>query len=115
MFVQGGTIGPLLRLITPKADPEAAEAKMKAERDRIFQLLRSSAETIPEPPHPEGGLTPESFGDAKRYRLEVIGAQRAALLDARDNGTFDADVLADALANLDASQIDIELRGTLVS
>ena len=40
-------------------------------------------------------------------------SQREALLDARDNGLFDADVLADALANLDASEIAIELRGRL--
>jgi CPA1 family monovalent cation:H+ antiporter len=44
----------------------------------------------------------------------VIAAQRSALLDARDNGTFDADVLEAMLANLDASQIDIEMRGTPV-
>ena len=48
---------------------------------------------------------------AKRHRLAVLTAQRSALLDARDNGTFDADVLADELANLDASQIAIEMRG----
>ncbi len=49
---------------------------------------------------------------AKQYRLAVLQAQRSALLDARDNGTFDADVLTNALANLDADQIAIELRGT---
>ena len=43
----------------------------------------------------------------------MIAAQRSALLDARDNGTFDADLLANALANLDASQIAIEMRSTL--
>ena len=32
----------------------------------------------------------------------------------RDNGTFDADGLAQALANLDASQIDNEMRGAFV-
>jgi hypothetical protein len=48
---------------------------------------------------------------AKGHRLKVIAAQRSALLDARDNGTFDADVLANALVNLDASQIAIEMRG----
>lgn len=41
----------------------------------------------------------------------MLAAQRSALLDARDNGTFDADVLAIALANLDTSQIDLEMRG----
>ena len=45
------------------------------------------------------------------YRLEVLTAQRSALLDARDDGTVDADVLADELAALDADEIAITLRG----
>lgn len=81
---------------------------------RIFELLRTSGETIPEPP-PAQAATPEGFAVAKEHRLAVIAAQRSALLDARDNGTFDADVLAAALANLDASQIAIEMRGTLAA
>jgi len=57
----------------------------------------------------------ESFGIARTHRLGVLGAQRAALLDARDNGTFDADVLESALANLDASELAIDLRGKMIS
>ncbi|WNV86375.1 sodium:proton antiporter [Umezawaea sp. Da 62-37] len=113
LLVQGGTIGPVLRLITPKADPTATDEQTTAERTRIMEMLRTAAQTIPEPPHPSGDPTPEGFTAAKRHRLEVIAAQRSVLLDARDNGTFDADVLANALANLDASQIAIEMRGKL--
>ena len=113
LLVQGGTIGPLLRLIAPKADQAAIDEQTNAETTRIFELLRTSAETVPEPPHPAGDPTPEGFDVAKRHRLAVLAAQRSALLDARDNGTFDADVLARALASLDASQIAIEMRGTL--
>jgi monovalent cation/hydrogen antiporter len=113
LLVQGGTIGPLLRLLTPKVDPAVLQERTQDERTRIFELLKTSAETIPEPPHPEGDRTLEGFEVAKRHRLAVLEAQREALLDARDNGTFDADVLAIALANLDASQIDIEMRGRL--
>ncbi|MBM2614247.1 cation:proton antiporter [Actinoplanes sp. LDG1-06] len=105
LLVQGGTIGPLLRRITPEPDPEAAAARSRAERDRIFELMRVSASAVPEPPDPN------DFDANRRHRLEVLDAQRTALLDARDNGTFDADVLELALANLDASQIDIEMRG----
>jgi hypothetical protein len=43
----------------------------------------------------------------------MLTAQRSALIDARDNGLFNAGVLADALATLDASEITIELRGRL--
>ena len=41
----------------------------------------------------------------------MLAEQREALLNARDNGTYDADVLADELAGLDATQIALELRG----
>ncbi|EAR23902.1 putative monovalent cation/proton antiporter [marine actinobacterium PHSC20C1] len=51
------------------------------------------------------------FEADKQHRLEVIGAQRTALLDARDNGIFDADLLENALDNLDATQITLEMRG----
>ncbi len=113
LLVQGGTIGPLLKLITPAVDPAATAERTTAERERLMDLLRTSAETVPEPAHPEYDATPESFAVARDHRLAVIGAQRAALLDARDNGTFDADVLEYALANLDAAQISIDLRGRL--
>jgi monovalent cation/hydrogen antiporter len=55
-----------------------------------MDLLRSSAETVPESPHPADDSTPETFTVAKGHRLEVIAAQRSALLDARDNGKFAA-------------------------
>ncbi|WIB68725.1 cation:proton antiporter [Curtobacterium sp. MCBD17_035] len=112
LLVQGGTIGPLLRRITPPRDTAALEQQTDAERTRLFELMRSSGESVPEPPQLGGDPTQEQFGIAKEHRLAVIAAQRSALLDARDNGTFDADVLEDALANLDATQIAIELRGT---
>ena len=113
LAVQGGTISPLLSLLKPKTDPAATREQSAAERTRIRDLLRTSAETVPEPPHPVDDPTPAGFEAAKRFRLDVIAAQRSELLDARDNGTFDADVLADELANLDASQIAIEMRATL--
>lgn len=109
LLVQGGTIGPLLRGISPAVDEAEAEEQTTVERDRLMQLLKSSAETVPAAPAPERSR--EGFHAAKNHRIAVIGAQRAALLDARDHGTFDADVLATALANLDATQIAIEMRG----
>ena len=68
---------------------------------------------LPELARPAGPRTPESFQAAKQQQLAVLEAQRSALLDARDNGTFDADLLADVLATLDASQIALETRGKL--
>ena len=111
LLVQGGTIGPLLRLVAPQVDRASVDAAHDAEHTRIVELLRTSADTVPAPPAPVGDPTPEGFDVARGHRLAVIAAQRSALLDARDNGTFDADVLAGQLANLDASQIAIEMRG----
>jgi NhaP-type Na+/H+ or K+/H+ antiporter len=113
LLVQGGTIGPLLRRIAPEVDRAALDEQTDAERARLVDILRTSAETVPELPPAEGDLTPERFRATRDHRLAVIAAQRSALLDARDNGTFDAEVLANALANLDASQIAMEMRGTL--
>ena len=62
-------------------------------------------------PELKGEPTREYMAQQTQHQLEVIEAMRSALLDARDNGTFDADVLTSSLANLDASQIAIELRG----
>ena len=114
LLVQGGTTGLLLARITPPADPVATAGRTRAEVTRIFELLRSSSDAIPEPPQAQE-RTPDGFAASMSHRLAVIAAQRSALLDARDNGTFDADVLADALANLDADQIAIEMRGTLTA
>lgn len=112
LLVQGGTIGPLMRLIVPKPDATAA-TDTQSELTRLLELMRASAQTVPEPPELAGDPTREMFTVSKDHRLAVLHAQRTALLDARDNGTFDADVLADMLANLDAAEIAIELRGRL--
>ncbi|MFT3887284.1 MAG: sodium:proton antiporter [Arachnia sp.] len=110
LVLQGGTIGPLLRAIEKKdVDTTAADAQTDEARTRIMRLMRASAESIPEPEKAKE-RTPEGFQASRAHRLAVIAAQRTALLNARDNGTFDADLLADILANLDADQIAIELR-----
>ncbi|GAA3552867.1 sodium:proton antiporter [Microlunatus spumicola] len=111
LVVQGGTIGPLLRRIAPRVDEAAAAEQTAAEQGRIVDLLRTATETVDAPPEP--ARTQDGFIVAKAHRLAVITAQRSALLDARDHGTFDADLLARALENLDASQIAIEMRGSL--
>ena len=107
LLLQGGTIGPLLRRIAPAVDEAEVAGHTGAEQARIVELLRSSAGTVAEAPPREDG-----FAAAKDHRLAVLGAQRSALLDARDHGTFDAEVLEQALADLDATQIALEVRGS---
>ena len=114
LLVQGGTIGPLLRRISPPVDEAGRHAAEDAERDRILRLLRESAERVPAPEADGVTRSREGFVVARDHTLAVLAAQREALLEARDNGLFDADVLAAALADLDASEIAIELRGRTV-
>ena len=111
LLLQGGTIGPVLRFIAPEVDQAALDEQTNAERTRIFELLRASAGTIEEPPPRDENPNMETFYESKKYRLALIAAQRSALLDARDNGTFDADVLAYVLSTLDATEIDLGMRG----
>jgi monovalent cation/hydrogen antiporter len=121
LVVQGGTIGPLLRRIAaPAGDTAATDAE---ERRRLLTLMRTAAEQVPDT-GASGPTTREELeaadpaevrawmGREKTRRLAVLEAQRAAVLDARDDGTFDAEVLESMLQNLDAEQIALELRGS---
>jgi NhaP-type Na+/H+ or K+/H+ antiporter len=119
LVLQGATIGPLLRRIS--SPRPAAPEEDAAERQRLLELLRSASASVPTPG--ESRVTREELaaadpaevrawlGREKTRRLAVLAAQRSALLDARDDGSFDADVLASMLRNLDAEQIALELRG----
>jgi NhaP-type Na+/H+ or K+/H+ antiporter len=119
LLVQGGTIGPLLRRISPP-DVDRPDDDL-VERQRLLELLRAASVSVPttgEPPATREELTAADpaevrawLGREKARRLAVLAAQRSALLDARDDGTFDADVLESMLRNLDAEQIALELRG----
>lgn len=113
LLLQGGTIGPLLRRLSPPVDEAAEHAQNESERTKIVELMRTSADTVPGPDPRTVDRSKEGFDASVAHTLAMLAAQREALLDARDNGLFDADVLADALTNLDASEIAIELRGRL--
>ncbi|MFE6964857.1 cation:proton antiporter [Agromyces sp. NPDC057679] len=68
---------------------------------------------------PGAGETPQPVASprrvdpeqVRRLRLRMIEAERAALLDARDEGRFSAAALSAALEDLDAEQISVELKG----
>ena len=87
LLVQGGTLPRLVALIKPAPERDSTE-----DRVRLLELLAQAAAGEDEP-------------------MAVIEAQRTALLDARDDGTYSAGVLSSALAVLDADQIHLELRG----
>ncbi|GGL92588.1 cation:proton antiporter [Nakamurella endophytica] len=91
LLLQGGTLAAFVRWIRPTtADPEVG----RTQRAQIQALL--DAVPVPEP--------------SDRPALARLVAQRSALLDARDEGAFDADALAAALAAVDAQQIVLELQ-----
>ncbi|OIH95511.1 sodium:proton antiporter [Curtobacterium sp. MCBA15_001] len=124
LLLQGGTIGPLLRRISPPAPDDAV--RDAEERGRLLELMRSAAEQVTAASADDATTNARTreeleasdpaelrawFGREKVRRLQVLDAQRSVLLDARDEGTFDAEVLESVLGNLDAEQIALELRG----
>lgn len=106
LLLQGGTLGLVLKVLKPSTSDARAE---RQERRRLMELLHEAGKTVPVPTTTE--RTPEAFAEHKAARLARLRAQRSALLDARDDGAFSADVLAGALSNLDADEISIDLKG----
>ena len=102
LLLQGATLPLVVRRLSRPVTDEDRQAEQD-EHDRVLELLRQSAEQ-------ERARVPGR--PLKRVELDVLAAQRAALLDARDDGVFDADVLTHALAVVDAEQIGLELRGS---
>ncbi|MFD6511772.1 cation:proton antiporter [Rhodococcus sp. NPDC060176] len=99
LILQGGTLKRVVVAVGPAAQ-DLTDSELDEHR-RLLELLEdASASVVP----PEGR-------SKKRIRLDVIDAQRQALLDARDDGLFDARMLGSALAALDADQISLELKG----
>jgi len=116
LVIQGGTLPLIVRLVKPAGiDREAA----RIERTELLGMLRGVAEDVAREHRDASAAAgePEAERDAavereerRALRLEIIEAQREALLAARDDGTFSASVLTGALETLDADQISMELR-----
>lgn len=101
LLLQGATLPLVVRRLSRPVTDEDRQTDAD-ERERVLDLLRQTAERE---------RTRVSDRPLKRVELDVLAAQRAALLDARDDGVFDAEVLSHALAVVDAAQIGLELRG----
>ena len=98
LLLQGGTLFLLIRWIKPLTDNPTALAE---ERGKVLQLVRDVADSVRTEPG-------ESY---KEHRLKQLGASRGALLDARDLGVYDSEILSGALAAIDAEQIALDLQG----
>ncbi len=102
LLIQGATLPLVVRWLSRPATDEDRQGDAD-ERDRLFDLMKQTAEQERNRVAGRG---------LKRVELDVLNAQRTALLDARDDGVFDAEVLTHALAVVDAEQIGLELRGS---
>ncbi|MFE5641636.1 cation:proton antiporter [Rhodococcus sp. NPDC056516] len=99
LILQGGTLKRVVVAVGPAAQ-DLTDSELDEHR-RLLELLEDASASV---------VLPEGRSK-KRIRLDVIDAQRQALLDARDDGLFDARMLGSALAALDADQISLELKG----
>jgi NhaP-type Na+/H+ or K+/H+ antiporter len=97
LVVQGGTLAPVIAWLKPSAPDAEAD---QDERRRVLELLTDVA-----------ARTHNNGSSAKQQSLSVIAAKRTALLDARDDGTFNSEVLDAVLISLDAEQMSIESQG----
>jgi NhaP-type Na+/H+ or K+/H+ antiporter len=112
LLIQGSTLARFVAWIKPASADEQA---INEERGAILALLRRVENDVVDgmPRATDAATTnpSENHAASKRRALAIIEAQRNALLDARDDGSYAAEILNGALVNLDAEQISIELRG----
>lgn len=112
LVIQGGTLSAFVRWIKPVAADDGAIAE---ERGKLLAMLKQVAnETVSRSESGTtgtSGVADRSHEVAKALALDIIEAQRKAILDARDVGAYSADSIAHVLVNLDADQISIEMKG----
>jgi CPA1 family monovalent cation:H+ antiporter len=134
LLVQGSTLGWLARRLgltgrAPEGDAGQWSALMEELNRAAFDRL-TSGELAGFPPElvdkareriakaslsqeedfrPDSAATRERMERFRTLRLELIAAQRDALLDIRDLGAYPSAMLDAALSQLDAEQIGIEL------
>jgi CPA1 family monovalent cation:H+ antiporter len=98
LLVQGGSVGVLVSRLFAKRPRNVAQRPQ--ERERIKALLESTQAAV--------ARAEKTTDDA--HRLEILRAQRIALLDARDDGLLEAELLERALRDIDIDEIVLELR-----
>jgi len=117
LLLQGGTLARVFSWVKPATVDPAAEG---VERVRLMTLLDAAADearadqaraAAARADRSDPGDTRWPAEESKRLRLAEIASQRAALLRARDDGTFSASSLNAALSVLDADQMRLELTG----
>jgi monovalent cation/hydrogen antiporter len=114
LLFQGATLPAVIRMVRPsKGDPDA----VAQERIELMTLLHDVAagvlgpDAVRLPARADGSSEDQDWRVGKVKIIAAITAQREALLDARDDGLYSSAALTAALANLDADQISLELKG----
>jgi CPA1 family monovalent cation:H+ antiporter len=124
LLVQGSTLPTLAKKLLPPVDDRERTAD---ERARLATSLRNAGlrvlakngrdtstpfpELVSGPMPPGAGQMQESRQDDKRVQLEMIEAQRSVLLAAMSDGSYSSESINAAMANLDADQVSLELKG----
>ncbi|WP_324549345.1 cation:proton antiporter [Gordonia sp. (in: high G+C Gram-positive bacteria)] len=128
LIVQGLTLGPLVRWLGVQPDDGEADAERADLRRRLRAVvvddLKARYATEPEryrrvrdavlrsEDSEEGSVRMLGRTEFVVLRQAMIDAQRGELLELRDEGSYGAQVLTEALARLDAEQITIDLYRT---
>ncbi|QEO13222.1 sodium:proton antiporter [Agromyces intestinalis] len=112
LLIQGGTLGWFVRLVKPAPIDRAAVEAERAEVDRLtIEVARRISADRREATEAARSKGEEGREIVRQLRLEIVAAQREALLEARDDGIYSSSALSSALDALDAEQISMELRG----
>jgi CPA1 family monovalent cation:H+ antiporter len=98
LLIQGGTVGLLVSHLFAKR--RHVVTARPHEHDRIKELLDTACASVS-----RTTTTADSV-----HQLDVLRAQRIALLDARDEGLLEAGLLERALRDIDIDEIVLELR-----
>lgn len=124
LLIQGYTLPMLVRRVLPPSS--RAEQELR-ERRALSARLRAAGMTVvldagldPAAPFPDlvsGPMPPADVPSPEDERatidlqMRMIDAQRSVLLSARESGIYSSETLNGALAELDASEIELQLRG----
>jgi NhaP-type Na+/H+ or K+/H+ antiporter len=116
LLLQGGTLATFVRWLFPDRSDDAIARERAALQRMLADVRKELVEEIPESELPTRAgenwalADPDQMAEARELALRIVEAQRATLLDARDDGIFSAVVLGEALQHLDSVELSIELR-----
>lgn len=118
IVIQGSTLSAVVRWVKPEGeDPELVQKEAEALRKLTGEVVQTVTGKSPEEirvtftedqPH-QGTKESKPLSLSNPSRLEIIHAQRQALLDAREIGSFSSEALSHELERIDAFEISYNL------